>query len=98
MGAFQRFYAAWLMALTICSVLLRIALGLLIIAGLSWLIHRYSGGPIMISLFGLLGIWSVFRFIGMLGSLVGPPEPSVKSRTSLETRRVLRRTGMLRRH
>jgi hypothetical protein len=97
MGALQRFHGACLIAVAVGFALFRMVLGLLLIAGCSWLIHKGFTSPGAIALLGVLIIVGVIFIIGALGPLVGPPIPSVKSSTRLETRRALRRAGLLRR-
>ena len=74
--------------------LYRIALGLLMILVCAWLFANSAKLVGEILLFGVVGIWGLIIVIRALGPFAGAPSPDRAIKR--ETRKALRRAGMLR--
>jgi hypothetical protein len=97
MERLHRIHAVFILCAAVFRALSGFAFLLLLVAGIIWAIHwGFSGRPATVLTVWII-LWALLSVLRAIGELLGPPEPSVKSTTRLETRRELRRAGMLRR-
>jgi hypothetical protein len=94
MRRLHRIHAALIFARAVVGAMLSMAFGLLLLAGIIWLIDRSFTGRTATVLTGFVIIWAVIKTLRTIGAMLGPPEPNVKTGTQLEKRRALRRAGM----
>jgi hypothetical protein len=93
--ALQRFQTAVVRTAALCTAMFKIGLGLLVIAASVAAPVAGFRNPFLV-LFLVVIVMLSGRFImRAIRDLVGPPLPPVTSRTRLETRRALRRAGLL---
>jgi hypothetical protein len=77
-----------------CATLPRIVFGSLLIGGCVWLWGHGIGGPILNLVIAGLAVWGLIKIVVAVGLLAGTPSPDRNARR--ETRKALRRAGMLR--
>jgi len=77
-----------------CAALPRMVLGLLLIAGCIWAWRRGLSSPAFTVILAVAGVWGLLKIVTALGVLMGAPSPERNVRR--ETRKALRRAGMLR--
>jgi hypothetical protein len=95
MERLHRIHARFILAGEIARASGKIAFGLLII-GVSIGVLFISEHSLLVSVFfGCVIVAGINVAIRAIGEFLGPPEPSVKSSTDYETRRALRRAGLL---
>jgi hypothetical protein len=95
MNIFQQIHAVCDAAIRITAALIKMAIGFAMLAGCAWVIAVGFTNPIVMAALGLIGIIAFIIVTTGLGAIVGPPVPHVKGSVRLETRRALRRAGML---
>jgi hypothetical protein len=97
MERLHRLHAGFKIGAAILRALGGMTFASLVVAGIIWVIDQSFTGrtATVLTVCAIVGgLWSMLCSVG---KFLGPPEPSVKSSTQLETRRALRRAGMLRR-
>lgn len=95
MQGLRNFYAFCEAVIRIAAALAAIAFGLALLGGCAWAVDQGFTHPIVLGLLGLTGVAAFIIITRALGRIAGPPVPSVTGGASLETRRALRRAGML---
>jgi hypothetical protein len=97
MERLHRLHGGFITGAAVVRALRGMAFVLLLVAGAIWVINRsFSTRPATVLIVCVV-IWGLRSMLRTLGELLGPPEPFVKSGTRLETRRALRRAGLVRR-
>jgi hypothetical protein len=97
MERLHRIHAVFILCAAVFRTVRGIAFLSLVVAGIIWAIHwGFSGRPATVLTVWII-LWALLSVLRSIGEFLGPPEQSVKSTTRLETRRALRRAGMLRR-
>jgi hypothetical protein len=95
MPILERVHTAGVTTIVVGFALLRIALGLLMIGGCVWALANGFNLPGLNLIFGMVIIWGLVMVFMALGAFVGAPAPDRNAQR--ETRKALRRAGMLRR-
>lgn len=98
MEGLQRVHAHILGLGTVFRAIRAIAFRVLVFAGCIWLISQQFEQRAAALLTVAVVVFGVKSIFGVIGEALGPPEPFVKSTTRLETRRGLRRAGLLGKH
>lgn len=93
--ALQRFQTAVLRTAALCAAIFKIGVGLLLIAASVAAPVVGFRNPFLALLLIVIVMLSGRFIMRSIRDLVGPPLPPVTSRTRLETRRALRRAGLL---
>jgi hypothetical protein len=91
----HRIHAGFILGASLLRAFRRAVFALLLTAGCIWLVEKSFNERPATLLAGCVIIWWIRKVIRIVGELLGPPEPAVKSKTRLERRRALRRAGLL---
>lgn len=95
MSFLARLHACGLAIIAACAALPRLGLGLLLIGACGWAWRAGLNTPGLTLILGAVAVWGLVKIVTALGVLIGAPSPERNVRR--ETRKALRRAGMLRR-
>ena len=94
MSLWERFHACVLGIIAAGAALPRMVFGLVLVGGCIWAWGSGFNSPGFTLILGAIGIWGLIKIVTALGVLMGAPSP--ERNAGRETRKALRRAGMLR--